>query len=211
MDPSLEEFIRHARERQLGLADLRAILQAAGWKDRQIARALSHETLALPVPEPPGAGSAREVFLHLFAFAALYTWVTSLVLLLFGYVDLALPDPAWRATDVWYEERESGIRVGMATLIVTYPLFLLVWRHLLAVARRDPQRGAPPVRRWLIWLSLFVGAVTLSSDLITLLYFLLEGEVSARFLLKVGTLLLIAGAGTGYLWWSLRSGEEAPR
>ena len=56
--------------------------------------------------------------------------------------------------------------------------------------------------------SLFIGAVTLSVDVITLVYFLFEGQLSIRFLVKVVALFLIAGTGIVYLAATVRSAPE---
>jgi len=75
MDPKLDLFIRHARERGLDYATIRSLLIDAGWKDKQVGQALAEQMLDVPVPRPPGGGSAKDTFFHLIAFTALYTWV----------------------------------------------------------------------------------------------------------------------------------------
>ena len=64
------------------------------------------------------------------------------------------------------------------------------------------------MRRWLGYLSIFVGALTLSGDAMTLIYFLLEGQLTVRFLLKAAVLFLIAGSLVLYLVFTLRSETE---
>lgn len=209
MSDELLRFVRHAREKGMSLADIRALLTAAGWKDRPITEAFGRGELDLPVPEPPGASSTRDVFLHLLAFTALYTWVVSFVMLWFAYVDIAFPDPAWRVSDTWREMRESSIRAGLASIVVAYPAFLVLWGLLLGDIRRHPEKAHAAVRRWLTYLSLFVGAVTIAADLITLVYFLFEGEISVRFLLKVVVLFAVTGTGLLYLRLTLRAPPEA--
>ncbi len=72
---------------------------------------------------------------------------------------------------------------------------------------RDPERRGSKVRKWLTYLTLFVAATILTGDLITLLYNLLGGELTSRFLLKAATVAAIAGGVFGYYLWDLR-GEE---
>jgi hypothetical protein len=94
-------------------------------------------------------------------------------------------------------------------LIVSFPLFLLVWWRLLGEVRQNPELGKSGVRRWLSFLSLFVGAVTIMSDVITVVYYLVEGDLTVRFLLKVAALFLVTGGIFIYLALTLRSEGEA--
>lgn len=208
MNEDLQRFVRQARERGMDFASIRVLLSTAGWKDKQIVEAFSSGEPGLSVPEPPNVGSARDTFLHLLAFTALYTWLVTLVLLWFAYIDIAFPDAAWQASDAMRETMQSGIRVGLAAIVVAFPAFLLIWSYLLREIRRYPEKARSAVRRWLIWLSLFVGAVTLSVDVITLVYFLFEGQLSIRFLVKVVALFLVAGTGVAYLTVTMRPAPE---
>ena len=71
--------------------------------------------------------------------------------------------------------------------------------------RSDPEQARGGVRRWLGYLSLFVGAITLSADVMTLIYFLLEGQLTTRLALKAAVLFFIAGGLVVYLTLTLRS------
>ena len=71
MAQSLGTFIDHARQKGMDHATIRMLLLSAGWKEKEIARALTAQALDIPVPTPPDVGGAREAYLHLVAFAAL--------------------------------------------------------------------------------------------------------------------------------------------
>jgi hypothetical protein len=211
MTDELRTFVHHARERGLDFASIRALLTSSGWKDRQIVDAFCAGELELRPPQPVASGSARDTLLHLLAFTALYTWVVSLILLLFAFVDIALPDPAWQDSDWWRRSLNSGIRRGLASIVVAYPAFLLLWSYLLRDIRRHPDQGHTAIRRWLMFLSLFVGAITIATDVITLVYFLFEGQLTTRIVLKALVLFLIAGTGLTYLALCMRHDSEARR
>ncbi|MDJ0974543.1 MAG: DUF5671 domain-containing protein [Planctomycetota bacterium] len=208
MDESLLEFVAHARDRGVDLPTIRAMLRAGGWKDAQIAEAISAQALELPVPVPPGASSARDTFFQVLAFTALYTSVISLIVLLFTYVNLAFPDAA-RDSRYVTEWAHGTIRASLAALVVAFPIFLIVWRALLREQARHPDKRGSRVRKGLTYLSLFVGAVTIVSDVITLVYYLFEGELTTRFLLKVAILFVVTGAVFVYLALTLRAEGEA--
>ena len=209
MDERLTRFVDHACEKGLDHAVIFMLLRSSGWKDKQIAEALASRELTLPIPERPGIGSARDAFLHLLTFTALYASAINLVLLFFAYIEFWFPDPALPKPTYEVEAALSGIRWQLATLIVSYPLFLLTWSYLLREVRRTPEKAKSGVRRWLSFLSLFVGAVTIMTDVICVVYFLVEGDLTVRFLCKVLTLLVITGSVFLYISLVLRSESEA--
>jgi hypothetical protein len=211
MSEKLSRFIEDARARGMDHATVFSLLRSAGWKEKEIAEAIAAHELAIPIPERGGIGSARDAFFHLLAFTALYAWAISLISLFFTYIEFAFPDPATRTSTSAVEGALSGIRWSLATLIVSYPLFLLVWSFLLREVRATPEKGTSGVRRWLSFLSLFVGAVTILADVITAVYSLVEGDLTVRFLLKVLVLLVITGALFIYLMLVLRSEAEAQK
>jgi hypothetical protein len=161
------------------------LLLAAGWKEKDVAQALAAHALDMPVPSPPDTGGARDAFLHLTAFTALYAAAIAGVGLLFDYVNRLLPDPAFRELARYAAGSLSAMRWSLAILLVSSPAFLGLSHFLLREMRKDPEKTWSAVRRWLTYLTLFVAAVTLAADFMTLVYFFLEGEISVRFLAKV--------------------------
>ena len=209
MDEKLASFINHARQKGLDPVAIFMLLRSTGWKEKEIADALAVRELAMPIPERTGVGSARDAFLHLLAYTALYASAISLILLSFAYIEFWFPNPATRTSTYVLEAALSNIRSQLATLLVAYPLFLIVWWYLLREVRLAPEKAKSAVRRWLSFLSLFVGAVTIMTDLICVVYYLVEGDLTLRFLLKVLTLFVITGVVFLYLALVLRSESEA--
>lgn len=225
MDEKLMQFVDHARGKGMDLGTIRQVLLSAGWKEKDIAEVFCARELELPIPRPAhgvaaggvvagGRGprraggvprKARDAFLHLLVFGSLFVWSTSVIMLLFTYINFAFPDPAWRTGHTQLLELLSIMRFELATVIVSFPIFLLVWNYLLREVERNPETGKGVLRRWLGYLSLFVGAITLSGDAMILIYFLLEGQLTIRFVLKAVVLFLIAGGLVGYLAFTLRS------
>jgi hypothetical protein len=219
MDEKLTQFVDHAREKGMDLATIRHLLVAVGWKDKDVAAAFCARDLEMTIPEPtwvalarspsprrPGAPrKARDAFLHLLTYGSLYVWSTSLILLLFTYLNFAFPDPAWRTSYTQLQALLSIIRGQLAVVIISFPIFLFVWNRLLRDVRQSPEAAKGVLRRWLGYLSLFVGAVTLAGNSMTLIYYLLEGQLTIRFVLKVAVLFLTAGGLVGYLAYTLRT------
>src|SRR3989344_7569187 len=94
MNTDLASFIEHARKKGMDRATIRVLLLSAGWKEKDIAEAMTKEALDMQVPMPPDTGGARDAFFHLLMFAALYTWVIAVIMLCFQYIERWLPDAA---------------------------------------------------------------------------------------------------------------------
>lgn len=203
MDNSLNEFIAHARKKGMDHQTIRMLLLASGWKEKDVAQALTEQALEMPVPMPPDTGGAREAFFHLLTFASFYTTAISLIVLFFSYINRLFPDPA--LGDVYSSDYDlSGIRWSLAAVIVAFPLYLWLSRFLLKEMSVHREKSWSAVRRWLTYLTLFVAATAIMGDVITLVFSLLEGELTMRFLLKVLVVLLIAGLSFAYYFLSLR-------
>ena len=204
MNKELTKFVAHAREKEMDHATIRMLLLSAGWKEHDIAEALTAESLTMPVPIPPDRGGAREAFFYLLSFVSLYTTAISAVVLFFTYVNRLFPDAALEPyANANYDL--STIRWSMAALIVAYPIFILLARMLHREMQVQPDKAFSVVRRWLTYLTLLLAAIALAGDTVTLIFRLLEGELSVRFLLKVAVVLVVAGMSFSYYFLSLRS------
>ena len=100
------------------------------------------------------------------------------------------------------------MRWSTASVIIAFPVFLFVARHLSRELARNPVKRLSAVRRWLTYLTLFLAAVVLVGDMITLVYNVLGGELTVRFVLKVLVAALIAGSIFGWYLVDLRREER---
>lgn len=200
----LREFIAHARKKGMDHATIRMLLLSAGWKEKDIAEAVTEESLDLPIPLPTDAGGARDAFFHLLTFVSLYTTVISTIILFFTYINRLFPDAALEQYPTDNTWMLTSIRWSIAAIIVSYPLFIWITRILLREMNAHTEKAVSGVRRWLTYFTLFITASALMGDVITLIFYLLEGELSVRFLLKVAVILGIAGMVFLYYFLSLR-------
>ncbi len=200
---SLKAFIAHARSKGMDHATIRLLLLSSGWKERDIITAMSEEGLDMPVPVPQDGGSARDAFLHLLTFTALYSSIISGMMLLFEYVNRLLPDPALGESAL-YESDLSYIRWLLAVLLVSFPLLAFLWRILHREFVANPEKLTSGVRRWLTYLTLFITACAMVGDLIALVFSLLQGEFTVRFFLKVFIVFVLTGVPFGYYFSVLR-------
>ncbi|WP_442682001.1 DUF5671 domain-containing protein [Stenotrophomonas sp. JC08] len=206
--PELERFVHEALLRGHTREQINQALLAAGWSSEQIRGALENWAevpFALPVPRPRASLSAREAFLYLVLFSTLYFFCWNLGSLLFQLITYALPDAAdadWRLLRLG-----GAIRWSVSALVIAFPVFVFIARHVSLDVERNPIKRLSPVRRWLTYLTLFVAATVLIGDLTALVYNVLSGELSLRFVLKVLVVGSIAGTVFGYYLWDLRQEE----
>lgn len=178
----------------------------AGWTPEQANKALGayvDSSFPIPVPKPRPHLSAREAFLYLVLFLALYLTAYHLGSLIFDLINRAFPDPAARAG--WSPE---SLRFSAAALLVGFPLFVFMSSYIHRGLKRDPVKRLSEVRKQLTYLTLFVAVAILAGDLISLVYNLLGGELTVRLMLKVATVALIAGSVFGYYLMDLRREER---
>ncbi len=125
---------------------------------------------------------------------ALYAGVFSFVSLIFDYINYAFPDTALNY--YYVDPYQSGVSYEMASLIVLAPVFLVLMRVIRRNIAVDPSRNEIWVRRWGLFLTVFLAGAIIVVDLIILLTSFLNGEdLTVRFLLKVLVVLLVAAAG----------------
>jgi hypothetical protein len=95
-------------------------------------------------------------------------------------------------------------------LIVAFPVFIFVSHRISRAVEKDPSKRASGVRKWLTYATLFIAASVLIGDTTTLVFNVLGGELTIRFILKVITVGAIAGVVFGYYLWDLRKEEREP-
>jgi hypothetical protein len=206
----LEAFVRDGLGRGTSRAQLEEVLIRAGWDRREVAAALGRFAeidFPIPVPRPRTSLSAQEAFHYLVVFSTLYVSAYQVGHLVFAFIERAFPDPA--APEWLLQSGREAIRWSVSSLVVAFPIFLYVSRLAERAVRRDPAKRHSKTRRWLTYLTLFVAASVLIGNGIALVNGVLGGELTVRFLLKVLTVALIAGAIFGYYLVDLRRDEDA--
>lgn len=145
----------------------------------------------------------QDVFLHLLATITLYTSVFSLISLLFDYVNIKFPDALNPSYGV-----AGSIQWEMALLIIIFPVFVWTFRFLRLELMRIPEKVDLKIRRWLMYLTLFLSALLIIGDLVALLYNFLQGELSLRFALKILIVLMVAGITFALYLYDIRRRAE---
>lgn len=130
----------------------------------------------------------KDFFIWLGAMVALYLSVGSFIALSFQYIERLVGT----ASVIGYDPYSSGIQFAIASLIVIFPLYLILTRILNEDIRKTPAKKELWVRRWLVFLTVFAAGLALVIDLVVLLYTFLGGEqLTAAFILKVITVFVL--------------------
>ena len=194
MSNELIEFTRQALAKGIERSEITKTLLTAGWSQTEITAALNafaNIPFAIPVPQPKPYLSASEVFINLIMFAALYITTLNLGSMIFEFINRIFPDAAYLYQWGYFT---ANIRWNVSSLIVAFPLFLYSYHLINKAISLDPSRRNSRPRKWLTFLTLFIAALILMCDVIYLIYNFLGGELTIRFVLKAGTIAVLAGS-----------------
>jgi len=152
--------------------------------------------------DKPFRNTAKDVFSYLLAIVTLYMGVISFLTLTFQYINVQFPDVLRSVFE--HVDALNIIRQSMSVLFVSWPVFIFISWTIYRDMKRESEKGHLGIRKWLLYLTLFVTSLTIIIDLITLINYFLNGEVTVRFLLKVVMVLAVAASVFGYYLWDLR-------
>lgn len=141
----------------------------------------------------------KDSFVQFGATVALYVAAGALINLAFSIIDYLNPD----ALAGYFSP--NSIAWPISILVVLVPiLYVLEW-----LVNRDtvkmPEKRDIWIRRWRIYLTLFLAVAFIGGDLIALINIYLNGEITGRFVWKVLAILLLAGCIGKYYFFSIMS------
>ena len=145
--------------------------------------------------------TAKEFFFSMGMVISLYASVGAFLAIVFATLSSAFPD----VLDGGYFQ-SSGIGMlstPLSIIIILFPVFTLLAYFSNRALRNHPERSSLGFRRFAIWLTLFLSAGLLITDLVTLLNFFLNGEITTRFVLKV-LVVIVTAVLVGWYCWCLQ-------
>ncbi|MEK7479577.1 MAG: DUF5671 domain-containing protein [Patescibacteria group bacterium] len=155
--------------------------------------------------EPKPTTTPRDFFLHLLHIVTLYGSAIALLSILWQLINIAFPDPS---QDLYrYFATNGAIRWGIAFLVIMFPVLLGTGKFLESVYKKEPEKKELKVRKWLVYLTLFITALIIIGDLVRLIFEFLEGELTPRFILKFLSVLAVAFAVFWYYLQGMRDRE----
>jgi hypothetical protein len=208
----INEFIARAKESGASEQSIVGILTARGWPEKEVYEALAayyERSTGLEIPARGSAATAaKDAFFYLLAFSTLATWTIGLGCLAFTLIDRWLADTLF--TSGYNPTYDTyTVAAALASILVAFPIYLLVSRSILRDAAKHPEKLDSPVRKWLTYMALVIAASVFMGDLIAALTYFLRGEVTSRFLAKAFVVLILSGGVFFYYFAGLKK-VEAP-
>lgn len=206
---AVQDFFDSARNHGATDEDIVGLLRGRGWPEEDVYRALADHfeiRSGLAVPIYKRSGSAKDAFLYLLSFSTLATWAIGLGSVIFTLIDRLIKDPLSPVN--YYADSYYQMADSLACIIVAFPVYLLTMRYITRELKIHPEKLESSVRKWLTYIALLIAAGTVVFDLIAFLTYFLRGELTARFVARIITALVIAG---GIFWYYLGSlAKHAP-
>ena len=123
--------------------------------------------------------SPKDFFVYLGTAITLYASAGSLLALLFSIINTKLPDPV--ALSYYYGPGTGSLTFAISSLIVVFPLFLFLSYYIRKEIGHEPAKANLSIRKWFVWLTLFITGATIAGDVIALVNTYLDGEMTMRF------------------------------
>src|SRR4029077_13182279 len=126
-----------------------ALLRGRGWPEDDVYRALAdnfENQSGVRVPAYKRSGSAKDAFLYLLSFSTLATWTIGLGSVMFTLIDRWIKDPLSPIN--YYSSGYYQMAGSLASVIVAFPVYLLVVRYIVRELEIHPEKLESAVRKW---------------------------------------------------------------
>lgn len=144
----------------------------------------------------------KDFFMYLGTAVALYASAGALLAILFSIINALFPDALFpQYMSSW---ATSGMRFAMSTLLVAFPLYIVLSWLIRKDIAKDIQKYQLSIRKWFVYFTLFIAGATVAGDVIALVNTYLGGEISARFIWKMLSVFVVAGVIFAYYFYDLR-------
>jgi hypothetical protein len=145
---------------------------------------------------------ALDVFIYLGIAISLITSITNLLQILFTAIDRKFVDIL--SATVYVDSSYSDVRFAIAALIVMFPIYVALSWYVSKDIKKFLYKQDIPVRKIMIYVTLFVTVLTLIGTLVSVIYTYLGGELSVRFGYKALSVFVLASSTFGYYYYSLK-------
>lgn len=137
--------------------------------------------------------SPKLFFLSIGLLVSLIASVTSFLNLVFATLDKRFPDVLNGVYQYGYTSYSfENMRMALAILIIFFPVFLIISHFWNKATEKELGHSDEILKRWLIYLIVFLASLAIVIDLVTLVRYFVSGEITNRFILKVLSVLVVA-------------------
>lgn len=204
----LLQFVKSAKEK--GTADdvIKNNLVSVGWVEEDVTKALSAVALG-DVPLPPSIaaqenilrgqqpkGNMWDAFQHILMFISLYLTVVSFALILHYFVDKWFPGVAsyGYSSYSYMDDYQRTLVLGyLSAFIVNFPIFSFLFLKITKHTQEHPENRMLNSRKALTYFTLVATFLTLIFNIASLVWQLLNGNISLNFALHFAIWVGLAG------------------
>ena len=148
--------------------------------------------------------SAKFAFLYMLSLVALGFTAISVGQVAFQIINKKFPD----LLNQYLHQFDSGnLKFAIAAIIIAAPIYYLTTWQINKNLYSGALAKESGVRRWLTYFILFVASVTIIGWLIGVIFNYLDGELTAKFILKSITAIIIAMIVFSYYLYDIRREE----
>ncbi|MDQ3244975.1 MAG: DUF5671 domain-containing protein [bacterium] len=148
-------------------------------------------------------------FLSLGSIITLITTVFSFLNLLFETLNKKFPDVLNASYQYGYNTYDyESMRSALATLIIFFPVFLVLTYFWHKVYKGGVGHIDEVIRKWMLYIILFLSSLMILVDLVTLVRYFIAGEITERFVYKVLATILVAVFVGWYYFLVLQKSEK---
>ena len=151
-----------------------------------------------------GHSKVQDFFLYLFCMICLYVSSISFINLVYAIISKYFGDVLF---DTGYS---TSAKVAIASLVIFFPIYIWLSGTINKSIVSFPEAANLTIRKILYYFTLFVAGLVIAVDLVTLIFYFLDGEITVRFNLKVLTILFVGGIVFGYYLFDLRRDATKP-
>ncbi len=232
---TLSDYVMRRLEAGRSGTEICAELMAVGWSREAADAAYRDGLVALGIPLPPSASApsvsptdaprapepqkaaTMDIAVNVFSLILLAIVVGAFITLSFHLINRLFPEPQELAGSYQQLAMASLMHRSIASMAIAFPLyvFALSWWLRRFGGNSGGESGGnsgsngdrieSPLTKRLTYAVLLIAAIVIVCDLIALVYSLLQGEVTPRFLLKVCVVLGTALLTFGFYWFERRS------
>ncbi len=220
---TLSDYVMRRLEAGRSGTEICAELMAVGWSREAADAAYRDGLVALGIPLPPGASTpsasptdaprapepqkaaTMDIAVNVFSFILLVVVVGAFITLSFHLINRLFPEPQELAGSYQQLATASLMHRSIASMAIAFPLYVVALSWWLRRFGGKSERIESALTKRLTYAVLLIAAIVIVCDLIALVYSLLQGEITLRFLLKVLVVLGTATLTFGFYWFERRS------
>lgn len=148
------------------------------------------------------SNSAMHFFMYMVSFFSLMLFSTGVGTIIFQIINKNISDNL-RYDYAGYFAK-TAVKYGIATILIAMPIYFVLMYFINKKIFQGEINIHSKVRKWLTYIILFIASAIIIGDLIALVFYMLDGDLTTRFILKVVTVIVIAGFIFGYYLWDMK-------